>query len=181
MNLALILGDNQEEDIDQMISGAKIYEDNQGMERIFDDSSHNLVPSLEMSPPKEDHEQAQQNNFQKRKRKRVQDLLTSLYRLSEGLSAATSVAERQIIVLQDLHSGFLASCEAKTGDCKEGYQFWQGSSRKGITLIPIPLEYPQQIWPNTLDIIADVVLERRRFVEKIQTLVQKMEAGRKSV
>ena len=42
MNPVLILGDDQEEEIDQMILDAEIYEEDQGMMRILDDEPGQL-------------------------------------------------------------------------------------------------------------------------------------------
>ncbi|PUU82961.1 hypothetical protein B9Z19DRAFT_1061393 [Tuber borchii] len=132
---------DQEEDIDQMVSDAEIYEDDQGM---------------------------------KRRQRRVQDLLTSLNRLSASLFAAMGVAERQIAVLQDLHGLFSTSCRTKTKDQGKEYPLRRNHFYKNIAPIPILSENSEQIWPNTLDAIDEVVCERKRFIRKIEALVDNM-------
>lgn len=88
-----------------MISDETGSEDNKGINGIPADESHQLKLPLgagltEKEEPKgdEDCKQAQQNKGQKRKQIRVRDLLTSLNRLSAGLFAAISVAERSIFL-----------------------------------------------------------------------------------
>jgi len=139
MNLVLIFGDDQEEDIDQMISDAETNEDVQGM---------------------------------KTKQNRVRDLLTSLNKLSARLFAVISVAERQISVLQDLHSIFLPSYKAKTKDYKKGYPLRRNPFHKDVA--PTLPENSEQMWPNTLDTIDEVVRERKSFIQKVKELVENM-------
>ena len=148
MGSTLTFRSDQEEDIDQMISDAETYEDDQWM---------------------------------KRKQKRVQDLLTSLNRLSASLSAAIDVVERQISVLQDLHGLFLSSCRTKIKDYEKGYSLRQNPFYKNIAPIPILSENSEQIWPNTLDAIDEVVQERKCFVKNVRALVENMDIRRKIV
>ena len=165
-----------------MISNAKIYQDNQGMERTPDDNLQNLVASLEMSLiTEEDHEQTRQNNVQKRKQKRVRDLLKALNKLSADLFATIRVAERQIVVLQDLHSVFLASYRTKTRDYEKGYPLRRNPFDQNTISIPILSEHPEQIWPNTLDTIDEVVRKRKSFIKRIRDLVENMDIRRKIV
>ena len=103
-----------------MISDAITYEDNQGMERTSNDNPPNLRQSLEIRLTEEerlqwneDYERARQNNARKSKQRRVRALLTSLNSLSAGSLAVISVVERQIAVLQDLHSVFLTNYRTK--------------------------------------------------------------------
>lgn len=74
-----------------MISDAKNYEDDQGVERILSDNPPNLRQSLEMGLTEderiewnEDCGRARQNNVRTRKQKRVRELLASLDMLSVG-------------------------------------------------------------------------------------------------
>ena len=188
MNQALIFGNNQEEDINQMISDAGIYEENQGMERIPDDNPQKRTQSPEMKLPQperfelyEKNEQYRQNSVRKRKHRRVRELLASLNRLSEELFAAIKVAELQMAVLQDLHSVFLISYRKKNGDNEKGYPLRQNSFHKNIAPIPILSENSEQIWPNALDTIGEVVRERKVFIKKIKGLVENMDIRRKIV
>ena len=117
----------------------------------------------------------------KRKHKRVQDLLTSLNRLSASLFAAIGVVERQIAVLQDLHSLFLTSCRTKIKDYEKGYSLRQNPFYKNIDPILILSENSEQIWPNTMGAIDEVVQERKCFVEKVRALVENMDIRSKIV
>ncbi|PUU79845.1 hypothetical protein B9Z19DRAFT_1080732 [Tuber borchii] len=175
-----------EEDIDQMISDAKTYEDNQGMEITPDDNPQNLTPSIkeklttkERLKWDEDYDRARQNKVHKRKQRRVRDLLTALNRLSADLFAAISVAERQIAVLQDLYNIFLTSYRTKTKDYEKGYPLRRNPFHKNIVTIPILSENPEQIWPNTLDTIDEVVRERKFFIQEVKELVENMDIRRK--
>ena len=188
MNLELILGDEQEEDIDQMISDAEKYEDDQGMMRIPDDEplELKLPPGVELTEEERsgwevETNRARQNKIQKRKQKRVRELLTALNSLSADLFAALNVAERQIAVLQDLHSVFLTSYRTKTKDYEKGYPLRRNPFHKNIVTIPILSENPEQIWPNTLDTIDEVVRERESFIKKVKELVENMDIRRKIV
>jgi len=147
-NLALIFREYQEDDIDQMLSDAESYEDDQGMER---------------------------------KQKRVRDLLGALNRLSVDLFAAISVAERQITVLDDLHRVFLTSYQTKTKDYENGHPLRRNPLHKDTITIPIFSGDPEQIWPNALDTIDEVVRERKCFIKKIEKLVGSMDIRRKIV
>ena len=128
-----------------------------------------------------DAETYEDDQWMKRKQKRVQDLLTSLNRLSASLSAAIDVVERQISVLQDLHGLFLSSCRTKIKDYEKGYSLRQNPFYKNIAPIPILSENSEQIWPNTLDAIDEVVQERKCFVKNVRALVENMDIRRKMV
>jgi len=144
-----------------MISDAGTYEDNQGMERTPKDDPSNLEPSLEINLVEEeklrryqDYERTRQRKIRERKQKRVRELLTSLNMLSAALFAALSVTERQISILQDIHS---------------------------VVQIPTLSENLEQISPKTLDTIDEVVRERKSFIEKVRGLVENMDIRRKIV
>ena len=139
--------DGQEEDIDQIISDTKVYEDDEGM---------------------------------KKKQERVHDVLVTLSRLSADLFAAINVAERQIAVLQDVHSVFLISYRIKTKDYEKGY-LRRNPFYRSATPIPILSENSEQIWPNTLGTIDEVVRERKSFIKKVKELVENMDIRRKIV
>ncbi|PUU79595.1 hypothetical protein B9Z19DRAFT_1081323 [Tuber borchii] len=141
-----------EEDINQMILDAKSYEDTQGRARIlmWDERPRRSVT-----------------------RRGLRDLLASLNRLSAGLFASIMVAERQITILQDIQSIFSISYRRKTRDRKEIYPLRQNPFQN-IALAPISLGNPEQIWPDTLDTIDEVIRERKRLIEKIKMLVENM-------
>jgi len=188
MNPAVIFEGDQEEDINQMISDAEIYEDDQGMKRIPDDEPLHLelppgvnLTEEEISKWEVDYHRARQDEIQKRKQKRVRDLLTALNRLSADLFAAISVAERQIAVLQDLHSVFLTSYLTRTKDYEEQRLPRRNPFHKNVAPIPILSENFEQIWPNTLDTIDEVVRERKSFIKKVEKLVENMDIRRKIV
>lgn len=65
------------------------------------------------------------------------DNFTSLSGLSAALFAATTVAEWQIAVLQDLRTVFLTSYRTKTSDYEKGYPLRWNPFYKNI--IPIPI------------------------------------------
>jgi len=180
--------DDQEEGIDKMISGARTHEDNQGMEGISDDYPQPVVPSQEMRLTVdekwqwgEDHELVWQNNVWKRKQRRIQGLFASLNRLSASLLAAISVSERQIAVLQNLRDLFFTSCRTKIKDYEKGYPLRENPFYKNIAPIPILSENCEQIWPNTLNTIDDVVREKKSFIKKAQELVENTDIQRKIV
>ena len=189
MDLALIFEDNQEEDIDRMISDAKTYEDNQGMEPNRDDVPPQLQPLLNSLSPEEMellsevdvYEQARQKNVLKKKRERVRDLLTSLNKLSASLFAAINVAERQIAVLQGLYTLFLTRDQTKTKVREGGYPLRQNSSFKDTAPTLTLSENPEQLWPGDLVAINQVVQERESFIKKIKVLVENMGARRETV
>ena len=188
MNPALIWVDYQEVDIDQMILDAKIYQNDQGMKRIPDDEPLHLKPppgvtftKEEKSKWDEDYGRARQDKIHKRKQQRVRDLLTALNGLSADFFAAISVVERQIAVLQDLHSVFLTSYRTKTRGYEKGYPLRRNPFHRNVALIPIFSENPEQIWPNTLDTIDEVVREREFFIKKVKELVENMDVRRKIV
>ena len=128
-----------------------------------------------------DAETYEDDQGMKRKQKRVQDLLTSLNRLSVSLFAAIGVVERQIAILQDLHGLFLTSCRTKIKDYEKGYSLRQNSFYNNIAPIPILSENSEQIWPNTLDAVDEVVQERKFFVKKVRALAENMDIRRKIV
>jgi len=115
----------------------------------------------------------------KRKQERVRDLLAFLNRLSAALFAAISVTERQISVLQDIHSVFLTSYRTKAKDGKKGLR--RNPFHRNVATIPILSENTEQIWPNTLETIDEVVRERKSFITKIKELVENMDIRRKIV
>ncbi|PUU82959.1 hypothetical protein B9Z19DRAFT_966094 [Tuber borchii] len=176
-----------EEDIDEVISDANAYEDNQGMERNPDDVPLELRHLLESISPKERellredkvYRQVRQEHILNRKRKRVLDLLTSLNRLSASLFAAISVAERQIAVLQELYTLFLTRDQTKTKAREGGYPLRQNPFYRNIAPIPILSENSEQTWPNTLDTIEEVVREKKCFLRKVKGLVENMDIRRK--
>jgi len=187
MNLVLIFGDHQEEDIDRLISDAKIYEDGQGTKRIPDEPLQvelplrATIPGEEESRWEEKYRRARQNRIQKRKQLRVQRLLTAFNSLSADLFAAISVAERQISVLQDLRYPFSISGQTKTKDYEKEYTLPQNRFDKKVALIPILSENPEHIWPNTLDTIDEVVRGRKLFIKKVKKLAENMDIRRKIV
>ena len=181
---------DQEDDIDKMISDAKTYEDNQGMERIPDQEPllrgfWGRQPSRlkEKQELPDWHERARQNRVLKCKQRRVRDLLTSLNSLSAALFAAIAVAERQTVVLLDLRRMFLASCqtEATRKDHEERYPPRRSPSYKRFAGIPTTPKYPEQEWRNILDTIGEMVQERKSFIRKIRELVENMDIRRKIV
>ena len=115
-----------------------------------------------------------------RKQERVHDVLVTLNRLSADLFATVNVAERQIAVLQDVHSVFLISYRIKTKDYEKGY-LRRNPFYRSATPIPILSENSEQIWPNTLDTIDEVVRERKSFIKKVKGLVENMDIRRKIV
>ncbi|PUU82954.1 hypothetical protein B9Z19DRAFT_1190015 [Tuber borchii] len=173
-----------EEDINQMISDAKTYEDNQGMERIPDHEPQlrgfwRRLPSSLMKKQKSSYpyERARQNRVHKCKQRRVRDLLTSLNSLSAALFAAIAVAERQTVVLLDLRKMLLASCqtEATSKNHEERYPPHRSPSYKRVPGILTPLKYPEQEWRNILGTINEMVQERKSFIQKIKELVENMD------
>jgi len=128
-----------------------------------------------------DYERALQNNLQKRKQRRVRDLLTSLNSLSAALFAAISVAERQTVVLQDLHKIFFTSYRTKTKYHERKYSSHRNPCYKRVPRISILSEYPEQAWRNIFDIIDEMVEERKSFVQKIKELVENMDVRRNIV
>jgi len=108
-------------------------------------------------------------------RSRFPNFLASLNILSEGLSAAISIAERQIAVLHDLQTVFSTIYRAKATDLEKGYALRQSPFIKNIALTPILSEYPEQVWPNILGTIDEVVLERKSFIGKIEGLLKSVE------
>ena len=188
MNQPVICEGNQEEDIDQMISDADIYKDNQGMERIPADNPPNLRRRLGMRPTvkeklewDQNYEHARQDNVRKRKQRRVQGLHASLSRLSASFLAAISVVERQIAILLNLQRLFLTSHRTETNDYGKEYHLRQTPFYTNIAPILLPLENPDEIWPKTLEAIDEVVRERKCSLEKIKVLVENMEVKKEIV
>jgi len=173
-----------------MISDAKTYEDNQGMERISADNPVGLavLPGVRLTGGGEEewrwyeyHVRARQENVGKRKQRRTRDLIASLNMLSASLLAAISVAERQIAVLQNLHDLFFTSCGTKTEGYENGHPLRENPFYKNIAPIPILSEGSNQMWPNTLGAIGEVVRERKCFIQKVKELVENMDIRRKIV
>ena len=125
----------------------------------------------------DNYERPRRSNVPKR---RIRDLLASLNRLSAGLFASIGVADRQITVLRDIYSIFSISYKRKTRDREEIHPLRQ-KPFQNIALAPIPLGNPEQIWPDTLDTIDEVVRERKYFIEKIKMLVENMEISKEIV
>ena len=129
----------------------------------------------------DEDEQVRQNNVRERKQRKVRGLLASFNRLSAALFAAISVAERQIAVLKDLHTLFLTSYRTKTKEYEKEYPLRRNPFYRNVAPIPILSENPEQIWPNTLDTIDEVVREREYFIRKVKQLVGDMDIRRKIV
>ena len=140
-----------------------------------------MIITEEESQWEVNYNRAKQNKIQKRKQKRVGGLLTALSSLSVDLFAATSLAKRQIAVLQDLHSVYSTSCRTKTKDYEKGYPLRQNPFYRNVAPIPILLENPDQIRPNTLDTIDVVVRERKFLIKKVGELAENIDIGRKIV
>ena len=158
-----------------MISDGKTYQDNQELMGITADQLRQL--SLVMIFTK-DYEKPQRKFIRKIKQRSVRNI-ASINRLSAGLSAAIKVAERQIALLQNLHTVFLTSYRTKTKDREKRYppqktHFWTGP-------IPVLSEYPEQAWQNILDAIDEVVRERKSFIREIKELVGMLDIKRKIV
>jgi len=165
-----------------MMSNPKAYERDQWVAGIPDDPRPELtVPTEGEISPGERIDRARVNSPWKKKQMEVRFLLTSLNSLSATLFAAISVAERQVAVLQDLHSVFLTSYRTKAKDGEKGYPLRQNPFFKNVALIPILSDNSQQIWPNTLDTIDEVVRERKSFIMKVKGLVENMEVRREIV
>ena len=185
MNLAIIFEGDKEEDIDQMISDAKIHEHNHGMAQISADEPILLQPILRLVRTRKPlgtlYQGSWQNNVLERKRRNVRDLLTSLNRLSASLLAAISVAERQIAILQDLHNLFLTRDQEKNKAHVRGSPLRQTPSFKDVAPTPISSENPEQLCPGDLVAIDQVVRERKSFIKKIKVLVENMGVRRETV
>ncbi|RPB03053.1 hypothetical protein L873DRAFT_1841385 [Choiromyces venosus 120613-1] len=109
----------------------------------------------------------------------VQILLISLNRLSAQLFAAISVVERQIAILHDLDSVFSTCYRTETRNDEVNSQRKQNPFHRNTAPIPIFLDNREQIWPNTLDTIKEVVQERKSFIKKIKELIENMDIRRK--
>ena len=170
-----------------MISDAEIYEGDQGMKGIPDDEPQiRRPPGVALTEEEElqlevECNRARQNKIQKRKQKRVRDLLTSLNRLSADLFAAINVAERQISVLRDLHSVFSTSCRTKTNNQEKEYPLLRNPFHQNIAPITILSENSEQVWQDTLDTIDKLVRERESFIKKVKELVENMDIRREIV
>lgn len=140
----LIFEDYQEQEIDQIMSDRRAYEDHQGM-------------------------------------REVPDFLVSLHTLSGELSAAISVAERQVAILQDLHAVFSTSYQVNDKARGKGYPLKQNPFSKNAALAPTLSACPEQAWPNISDTIDHVVQERKSFIEKIRGLVGNVDIKRNIV
>jgi len=112
---------------------------------------------------------------------RVPSLLTSLNSLSAISFATISVAERQVVLLQDLHRVFSTSYQTKTKDGEKEYRLRENPFFKDIVLTPILSEYPERAWPNILGTIDEVLGERKSFIKKIKGLIENMGVKRKIV
>ena len=169
------------------MSDAKIYEHDQGMKWIPGEEPldpESLDPTLtkeERSKWAMDHNRARQTKIQKRKQNRVRNLLAALNRLSSSLFATISVAKRQITVLQHLHSVFLTSYRTKAKEYQKGYPLRRNPFHRNVATIPILSENPEQIWPNALDTINEVVRERESFIMEVKELVENMDIRGKIV
>jgi len=171
-----------------MILDAKTYEDNHGMKGIPTDIPQReelelsvILTEEDRQRQEEEDEQTRKDNVRKRKKRRVRHLLASLNSLSAAFLAALSVAKRQIAILQDVHCLFLTSYEKKTKDYRQGYPLRQKPYHTNTTPILTPLENSQQMWPNSLDAIEEVVRQRECFINKIKELVENIEIRRKFV
>ena len=88
------------------------------------------------------------------------------------------MAERQIAILQDLHSLFLTSYRTKIQDYEKRYSLRQNPFYKNIAPIPILSEYSEQICLNNImDTINLVVGERKIFITTIEALEENMALG----
>jgi len=185
MDLPLTFEDDQEQDIDQMISDAVVYGHNQGMEEIPEDIppiySQTGLPYQEQLMRREEHERNRKNNVWRRKQMRIRALISSLNCLAASLLATISVAERQIAVLQNLHDLFFTSCRTEIKGPEKGYPLRGNPFYKNIAPIPILSEISDQIWANTLGAIDEVVRERQCFMKKVRKLVESMDIRRKIV
>jgi len=113
---------------------------------------------------RENHEEARQTSVQKRKQGSIQELFASLNGLSAGLFAATSVAERQVTLLDELRSVFSTSCG-------------NPEYLRNASLIPILSEYPVQV-ATILKTIEELIREREAFIRKVKSLMEYMEIKR---
>ena len=168
-----------------MISDIKAYEGSQGVQGTPTDEPQReeLKPGVihkkeDQQGWREKDERTRQDNVLKRK---LRDLLASFNRLSAALFAAISVAERQIAVLQDLHSVFLTRHRTKAEPGETGYPLQRNPFYRNIVPIPVLSEHPQHISQNTLNTIDEVVRERKDFIKKIKELVENMDIRRKIV
>ncbi|KAG0633173.1 hypothetical protein HOY80DRAFT_1141617 [Tuber brumale] len=164
-----------EQDIDQLIPGAKTHDDNQGTAGTPADGQSPAGVSWTERVVK----YAREENVRKGEQSRLRDLLTSLNRLSAASLAAICVAERQIVVLQDIHNLFSASCRAKVRESDQRYRSRQNPFYKTSVPIPILSENPEQIFPATLDTIDEMVHGRKSFILKIRELADNVDIRRK--
>jgi len=113
--------------------------------------------------------------------KKVPDFLASLNTLSEGFFAAISVAERQVVVLQDLHAVFSTSYRANAKARERGSPLGQNPFCKNTALAPTLSACPEQGRSTISDTIGNVVQERKSFIEKIKGLVENVDIRRNIV
>ena len=149
------------------------------LRRIF--QSQVIVTEGDRQRWREEEEQAWKVEVLKRKRGRVRDLLISINNLGAALLAVIRVSERQIAVLQDLHTVFSTSYRTKTQYYEKKYPSPQNPFHRNIVPIPILLENPGQIWPDAIDTVDEVIRERRSFIKEVKELVENMETRRKIV
>jgi len=75
----------------------------------------------------------------------------------------------------------LTSYRTKAKDYERGYPLRKNPFHRNVAPIPILSENPEQIWPNTLDTIDEVVRERKSFIKKVRELVDNLDIRRKIV
>ncbi|PWW79095.1 hypothetical protein C7212DRAFT_360616 [Tuber magnatum] len=166
--------------LDRIISEPNSHGSDQEMNEI-PNTLPELPPGITL-PPREqsrtkDHDRVQQKNATKEERG-VRDLIF-FNRLLAGLFAAISVAERQIAILQDLHSVFWTSYRTGNKVHEKRYPLRQNAFYKNIALIPAPPENTGEMWPDTLDIIDEVIRERKSVIKRVKGLVENMDIRRK--
>ena len=181
MKLAINFEGDQEDDIDQMISDAKTYEDNRKIKGAHDHKPRGVDLWMKILGLSKDLKRVQENKVKKLKQRRVRDLIAYINRLSAALFAAISVGERQTLVLQDLHKMFSTSYRTKTKDHEKRCPPRRNPSCERVARIPIFSGYPEQAWRNILDTIDEMIQERKSFIQKIKELVENMDIQRKIV
>jgi len=131
------------------------------------------VHELQQPPPEplsNDFEKAHREILLRIKQRNIRTIAL-FNRLAAILFAAIRTAERQIAVIQDLHTIFLTSF-LKTRDHEQRYPLHQNTFCKDVALIPILLEYSEQAWPNSLQSIDEAIRERKSFIKEIKELVR---------
>ena len=91
------------------------------------------------------------------------------------------MVERQITILQNIHSVFATSYRTRTKEYEKGRALRGNPFHKNVAPIPILSENPEQICPNSLDTIDEVVRERKYFIGKVKDLVERMDIRRQIV